>query len=370
MGKGGIAPPHVEAMQHELAMNPQLRAQRREAFERDAQLERERESRRRDAEWAQEQRNIAARREAKERAKREAREKRQAWLQAVRQALEVGAVLGAGLPDASVRALAAAGARDAAGVAQLTASALGDVAAAAAVTWLRAQGNSGLPAPPEPGLETEPEEGEPGVKITVRGITGDTTVLENVHPAETSVRALMALCAKRGGGDPKLLRLVSGGVPLDDSERTLAKYGIVREAELSVVAQTLQEAKERDADAGQPVLRAALNMHVASWMRAAAESCGTSRMKLRNANGSYKHRRWVRLTVECTSELSRPPKLHLCWGKHEDHSQQFQWKHLGWQPPKQRVLTGLRDESLASNPLGFTAETEEGDVLFATEGPY
>ena len=57
-------------------------------------------------------------------------------------------------------------------------------------------------------------------------------------------------------------------------------------------------------------------------------------------------------------------------GKHGDHSQQFQWKHLGWKPPKQRVLTGLRDESLASNPLGFTAETEEGDVLFATEGPY
>ena len=238
MGKGGIAPPHVEAMQHELAMNPQLRAQRREAFERDAQRERERQERR---EWEQ---RIAWRemREAEERAKQQAREKRQAWMQAVRQALEIGAVLGAGLPDASVRALAAAGARDAAGVAQLTASALGDVAAAAVVTWLRAQGNSGLPAPPEPGLETQPEEGEPGVKITVRGITGDTTVLENVRPAETSVRALMALCAKRGG-DPKLLRLVSGGVPLDDSERTLAKYGIVREAELSVVAQTLPAAK-------------------------------------------------------------------------------------------------------------------------------
>ena len=76
------------------------------------------------------------------------------------------------------------------------------------------------------------EEAAPAISLTVRDVTGEVTVHEGVHPAETDVETFRAAVAAARGTEPALLRLVRGDVPLDDGLRTLAKYGIL---ELSLI---------------------------------------------------------------------------------------------------------------------------------------
>ena len=85
----------------------------------------------------------------------------------------------------------------------------------------------------------------PAISLTVRDVTGETTVHDGVRPAETDVETFRAAVAAARGTEPALLRLVRGDVPLDDGLRTLAKYGIMEDAELELVAQTAEEGKAR-----------------------------------------------------------------------------------------------------------------------------
>ena len=50
------------------------------------------------------------------------------------------------------------------------------------------------------------EEAVPAISITVRDVTGETTVHENVRPAETDVETLRAAVAAARGTEPTLLR--------------------------------------------------------------------------------------------------------------------------------------------------------------------
>ena len=93
------------------------------------------------------------------------------------------------------------------------------------------------------------EEAAPAISLTVRDVTGETTVHDGVRPAETDVETFRAAVAAARGTEPALLRLVRGDVPLDDGLRMLAKYGIVEDAELELVAQTAEEGKARRAAA-------------------------------------------------------------------------------------------------------------------------
>ena len=87
------------------------------------------------------------------------------------------------------------------------------------------------------------------ITITVRDLTGGVSVHEIVRPAETEVDAFRATVAAARDAEPALIRLVRGDVPLDDGFRTLAKYGIVADAELELVAQTAAEGKARQVEA-------------------------------------------------------------------------------------------------------------------------
>ena len=170
-----------------------------------------------------------------------------------------------------------------------------------------------------------------------------------------------------------LIRLACGDVPLDDRERTLADYGLEGDAELDLAPQTPELEERRSVDAGMPVLRAALNAAAASRMRAAAERCGTTHMKLRNPNGSHKHYRWVWLTV--AQDEGGAPTLLAHWGKNRDHSDHWLWKQMGSAPPKQRTVTEVKPFlahplPARRHPLGVTLETTEGVVRFVVPGPY
>ena len=106
------------------------------------------------------------------------------------------------------------------------------------------------------------EEAAPAISLTVRDVTGETTVHENVRPAETDVETFRAAVAAARGTEPALLRLVRGDVPLDDGLRTMAKYGIVSDAELELVAQTAEEGKARRIAA----FRDTLSAGAAAWI--------------------------------------------------------------------------------------------------------
>ena len=198
------------------------------------------------------------------------------------------------------------------------------------------------------------EEAAPAVSLTVRDVTGEITVHENIHPAETDVETFRAAVAAARGTEPALLRLVRGDVPLDDGLRTLAKYGIVSDAELELVAQTAEEGKARQAAA----FRATLSAGAAAWINAQLYSMiGAVRLKLRNADGSHKHRRWFVWSVGADG------RLRVAWGKRRDGAEHFAWKQLSYAAPKRRTVTGVREESPATNPLGLTLEVSEGAAV-------
>ena len=141
------------------------------------------------------------------------------------------------------------------------------------------------------------EEAAPAISLTVRDVTGETTVHDGVRPAETDVETFRAAVAAARGTEPALLRLVRGDVPLDDGLRTLAKYGIVEDAELELVAQTAEEGKARQAAA----FRARAQRGAAAWIGEQLGSIGAVRLKLRNTDGSHKHRRWFVWSVGALS---------------------------------------------------------------------
>eukprot|EP01045_Picozoa_sp_COSAG04_P042808 COSAG04_NODE_13709_length_594_cov_2.058586_1_plen_181_part_10 len=176
------------------------------------------------------------------------------------------------------------------------------------------------------------EEAAPAISLTVRDVTGEITVHEGVRPAETDVETFRAAVAAARGTEPALLRLVRD-VPLDDGLRTLAKYGILEDAELELVAQTAAEGKARQADA----FRATLSAGAAAWIGEQLGSIGAVRLKLRNADGSHKHRRWFVWSV------SADASLRVAWGKRRDGAEHFAWKQLGYAAPKQRTVTGVRE---------------------------
>ena len=191
------------------------------------------------------------------------------------------------------------------------------------------------------------------ISLTVRNVTGETTVHDGVRPAETDVETFRAAVAAARGTEPALLRLVRGDVPLDDGLRTLAKYGIVEDAELELVAQTGEEDKARQITA----FRETLSAGAAAWIGEQLGSIGAVRLKLRNADGSHKHRRWFVWSVAADGSL------RVAWGKRRDGAEHFAWKKLSYAAPKQRTVTGVREESPATNPLGLTVEVSEGAAV-------
>ena len=191
----------------------------------------------------------------------------------------------------------------------------------------------------------------PPISLTVRDVTGETTVHEGVRPAETDVETFRAAVAAARGTEPALLRLVRGDVPLDDGLRTLAKYGIVSDAELELGAQTAEEGQARRVAA----FRDTLSAGAAAWIAEQLGSIGAVRLKLRNADGSHKHRRWFVWSVAADGSL------RVAWGKRRDGAEHFAWKKLSYAAPKQRTVTGVREESPATNPLGLTVEVSEGE---------
>eukprot|EP01045_Picozoa_sp_COSAG04_P016520 COSAG04_NODE_1385_length_6986_cov_8.400755_6_plen_444_part_00 len=197
------------------------------------------------------------------------------------------------------------------------------------------------------------EEAAPAVSLTVRDVTGETTVHDGVRPAETDVETFRAAVAAARGTEPALLRLVRGDVPFDDGLRTLAKYGIVSDAELELVAQTADEGKARQAAA----FRATLSAGAAAWIAEQLGSIGAVRLKLRNADGSHKHRRWFVWSVAADGSL------RVAWGKRRDGAEHFAWKQLSYAAPKRRTVTGVREESPATNELGLTVEVSEGAAV-------
>ena len=209
-----------------------------------------------------------------------------------------------------------------------------------------------VPGAPPRGSSGPPRSSGPleAVTITVRDLTGKITVHEGVRPAETDVETFRAAVAAARGAEPALLRLVRGDVPLDDNFRTLAECGILGDAELNAVSQTAAEDKARTM-AG---FRAALSAGAAAWIAELLAVVGAMRLKLRNADGSNKHRRWV------VWSIADDGALQITWGKQPDGAEHFAWKKLSYAAPKRRTVTGVREESPAANPLGLTVEVPRG----------
>ena len=161
---------------------------------------------------------------------------------------------------------------------------------------------------PEPAPEGEVPARGP-FQLQILGVTGAEKPLDGVRCSDTIGAVLQRLCAQ-SGAEPALTRLVfNHTVTLDDQKRTLEDYGIVRAAELHVTPM-------------QPKTALPISLGVESTARllAAAAACGAAKvLKLRNADGSHKHRRWVRLEeVDGT--------VYVVWSIHEDGSEQWQWK--------------------------------------------
>ena len=70
-------------------------------------------------------------------------------------------------------------------------------------------------------------------------------------------------------------------------------------------------------------------------------------------DGSHKHLRWF------TWSIAADGSLRVAWGKRRDGVEHFAWKKLSYAAPKQRTVTGVREESPATNPLGLTVEVSE-----------
>eukprot|EP01045_Picozoa_sp_COSAG04_P017117 COSAG04_NODE_1489_length_6551_cov_34.697768_4_plen_455_part_00 len=192
---------------------------------------------------------------------------------------------------------------------------------------------------------------EQGISLTVRDVTGEITVHENVRPAETDVETFRAAVAAARGTEPALLRLVRGDVPLDDGLRTLAKYGIVEDAELELVAQTAEEGKARQAAA----FRDTLSAGAAAWIAEQLGSIGAVRLKLRNADGASERWRWFVWSVAADGSL------HVVWSRNCDGSDySCCWRR---EPREERTVTGVREESPATNELGLTVDVSEGAAV-------
>ena len=188
-------------------------------------------------------------------------------------------------------------------------------------------------------------------QLTILGVTGAEKPLDGVRSSDSIDSVLERLCA-RSGADPLLTRLVfNQTVTLDDRRRRLEDYGIVRAAELHVTPMRPSTA-----------LPISLGIGATSRLLAALAACGTAEvLKLRNADGSHKHRRWVRL-----EEVDG--KVFVVWSKNADGSEQWQWKSFSFVAPKRRAVKGVRAEALGRRRLGLAIQTVDGgDVLFVAE---
>eukprot|EP01045_Picozoa_sp_COSAG04_P023614 COSAG04_NODE_2832_length_3519_cov_1.756725_2_plen_551_part_00 len=189
-------------------------------------------------------------------------------------------------------------------------------------------------------------------QLQILGVTGAEKPLDGVRCSDSIGSVLQRLCAQ-SGAEPALTRLVfDNTVTLDDRGRTLEDYGIVQAAELHVTPMQPKTA-----------LPISLGVEATARLLAAVAACGTAEvLKLRNADGSHKHRRWVRLEeVDGT--------VFVIWSKNEDGSEQWQWKSFGSVAPKRRAVKGVREDRLGrASGLGLAIETVEGDdVLFVAE---
>ena len=201
-----------------------------------------------------------------------------------------------------------------------------------------------------------PEEGQPPTGpfvLSIRTFTGGTTTLRDVVSSQTVGSVTLRLCVETGE-EPTLTRLLHEQKPLADRKRTLAKYGIVGDAELHASPLLPRNA-----------LTTSCVAEADSRTQAAVEACGKPAvLKLRRANGKHKHRRWAHLERQGDDVI-------LVWAQHEDGSEQWQWKSFGSVPPKRRTVTGVRDVVPGvgrSMRLSFAVETAEGgDVLFVAE---
>ena len=133
------------------------------------------------------------------------------------------------------------------------------------------------------------------------------------------------------------------------------RYGIVSDAELVLAPQTAEEGEARRAAAFRGVLSAGAAESISQRLRL----IGAVRLKLRHADGSHKHRRWFVWSVGADRSL------RVAWGKRRDGAEHFVWKQLSYAAPKQRTVTGVREESPATNPLGLTVEVSEGAAVVA-----
>ena len=195
---------------------------------------------------------------------------------------------------------------------------------------------------PEPAPEAEvPPRGR--FQLQILGVTGAEKPLDGVRGSDSIGAVLQRLCAQ-SGAEPLLTRLVfDKTVTLDDRSRTLEDYGIVRAAELHVTPMQPKTA-----------LPISLGVEATARLLAAVAACGTAEvLKLRKADGSHKHRRWVRLEeVDGT--------VYVIWSKNEDGSEQWQWKSFGSVAPKRRAVRGVRAEELGRSGHGLAIETVEG----------
>eukprot|EP01045_Picozoa_sp_COSAG04_P025913 COSAG04_NODE_3493_length_2772_cov_37.823793_2_plen_176_part_00 len=157
---------------------------------------------------------------------------------------------------------------------------------------------------PEPAPEGEvPPQGT--FQLQILGVTGAEKPLDGVRSSDSIGSVLQRLCAQ-SGADPPLTRLVfNQTATLDDRRRTLEDYGVVRAAELHVTPMRPSTA-----------LPISLGVEATARLLAAVAACGTAEvLKLRHADGSHKHRRWVRLEeVDGT--------VFVIWSKNEDGSEQ------------------------------------------------
>ncbi len=127
----------------------------------------------------------------------------------------------------------------------------------------------------------------------------------------------------------------------------------LNQVNFELVAQTAEEGKARQATA----FRDTLSAGAAAWIGEQLRSIGAVRLKLRNADGSHKHRRWFVWSVGTDGSL------RVAWGKRRDGAEHFAWKQLSYAAPKQRTVTGVRESPAATNPLGLTVEVSEGAAV-------
>jgi hypothetical protein len=208
------------------------------------------------------------------------------------------------------------------------------------------------PQPEQP--EPADEEAEPtAFTISVSSATGAKSF--EVRATDT-LGSLKLRIAEALVTPPDQQLLVLGDKPMQahllDTDRTLQAHGITGPVSLTLSPRPAPSAAQ---------LKDAMNAQALASVRVAVEPClQPAQMKLRDATGKHKHRRWFWLTV--TDDL----QLWVHWSPNEDGSDAWLWKSFKTAPHKQRRVTALtatpeipsRHSESGLSYLGLTMEVE------------